>query len=369
MPLRVVFFGTPRFAVPTLRALLTSRHSVALVVTQPDRPRGRGQRLSEGPVKALALAQGIPVSQPERLRDAPFLDQLSHANVDLGVVAAYGRILPEAVLAIPRIGLINVHASLLPRYRGAAPIHRAVMAGDRTTGVTIMRVVPALDAGPMLASVAREIGPDATSEDIEAELAIDGARLLVDVVDRLADGPIDEVPQDEALVTYAPRITKEEGLIDWTRPADQIHNRVRGLYPWPHAFTFSGGERFVLLRTAIPAASSMIAASRSASSVGSATLPASSVGPATPPASSVGPATPPASSVGPASLPAALDITVAPIPGTVLVAHGDTLRIATGDTAIDVLEIQPDGRRPMPIRAFLAGHRLAAGARLGRPPT
>jgi methionyl-tRNA formyltransferase len=161
--LRIVFFGTPAFAVPTLDALLHSRHTVVGVVTQPDRPRGRGQRMSDAPVKARAVAAGLLLLQPERMKDPAFLDALGALHADLGVVAAYGKILTDAVLATPRLGMINVHASLLPRYRGAAPVHRAIIAGEHATGVTIMRVVKALDAGPMLATVRMGIGPDETS--------------------------------------------------------------------------------------------------------------------------------------------------------------------------------------------------------------
>src|SRR5262249_58663955 len=162
--LRIVFFGTPEFAVPTLDALLASRHQVVGVVTQPDRPRGRGQKTSDAPVKARALAAGAPILQPERMKDPAFMDALAAFGADLGVVAAYGKILTDAVLATPRLGMINVHASLLPKHRGAAPVHRAIIAGEVETGVTIMRVVKALDAGPMLAIVRRPIGPDETSD-------------------------------------------------------------------------------------------------------------------------------------------------------------------------------------------------------------
>src|SRR5688572_9496887 len=217
MPLRVVFFGTPGFAVPSLERLLHSHHHVVGVVTQPDRPRGRGQQITAGPVKALAVSMKLPVLQPESLGREAFEAQLSALDADIGVVAAYGKILPDWLLtAIPR-GLINVHASLLPRYRGAAPVHRAVMAGDRETGVTIMRVVKALDAGPMLAAVRRPIGEDETSAEVEEDLAKTGARLLIDVVNRLAASVAPEESQNDAEATYAPRITKDDSRIDWGR--------------------------------------------------------------------------------------------------------------------------------------------------------
>src|SRR6185369_11045121 len=206
----VVFFGTPHFAVPTLRRLLDSSHSVAGVITQPDRPRGRGQKITHAPVKALALARGIPVYQPDRLKPPEVADTLRGWGADLGVVAAYGRIIPEQLLTIPRLGMINVHASLLPKYRGAAPVHRAVINGDSQTGVTIMRVVKELDAGSMFAQVTRPIGSDETSDVVESALADMGAELLVTVVEQLGSGRSEEEPQDNTQATYASRLTKEE---------------------------------------------------------------------------------------------------------------------------------------------------------------
>lgn len=309
-PLRIVFFGTPAFALATLDALLASRHRVVGVVTQPDRPRGRGQKVVESPVKARAREAGLPVLQPTALKDPSFTSALAALGSDLGVVAAYGRILPESSLAAPRLGMINVHASLLPRYRGAAPVHRAVIAGDTETGVTIMRVVKALDAGPMLRSTARLISPDETSMEVERDLAVLGAHLLVSVLDEVAAGTIQEVPQDDAAATYAPPLRKEEGALDWSLPATAIHNLIRGLHPWPHAFTEASGKRLVLHRSRLPG------------------LPAAGA------------------------------------PGTVMEAQGDAFRIATGAGALDLTEVQPEGRRPMTARDFLAGHRIARGDRL-----
>jgi len=306
----VMFLGTPQFAVPTLRRLLDSAHSVAGVITQPDRPRGRGQKITHAPVKALAVERGIPVYQPDRLKPPEVADALRAWNADLGVVAAYGRIIPEHLLTIPRFGMINVHASLLPKYRGAAPVHRAVISGDDQTGVTIMRVVKELDAGGMFAKVTRPIGPDETSDVVETALAEMGAQLLVAVVDQLASGTAREEPQDDTQATYAPRLTKEEGLIDWTQAASAIHNRVRGLYPWPHAYTFLNGTRLIVLRSAV--------ATRTAG----------------------------ASASG---------------PGTILGATSEAIQVATGDGELAILEVQPEGRRAMRVHDFLLGHRLAAG--------
>jgi methionyl-tRNA formyltransferase len=317
--LRLVFFGTPEFAVPTLEALLASRHTVVAVVTQPDRPRGRGQKTSAAPVKARALMAGLPVLQPERLKDPAFLDGLAALEADLGVVAAYGKILTDTVLAMPRLGLINVHASLLPRYRGAAPVHRAVIAGERETGVTIMRVVKALDAGPMLATVRRPIAPEDTSDEVERDLARLGAQLLVDTTDDIASGRSRETPQDDAAATYAHRLTKDDGVVDWSGPADRVHDLVRGLHPWPHAFTFHQGRRFILRRSAVMS-------------------------------------------------PAPEEPAVLEPPGTIVEAAGDQLVVATGAGRLRLTEIQAEGKRPMSVREFLAGHRLTPGDRFGPNP-
>ena len=314
--LRIVYFGTPQFAVPSLATLIASRHPVVGVVTQPDRPRGRGQRLQPGPVKVLALEQGLPVFQPDRLHDAPVADTLAAWAPDLGVVAAYGKLIPEHLLALPRLGMINVHASLLPAYRGAAPVHRAVIAGDAETGVTIMRVVKALDAGGMFARVRRPIGPDETSDVVERGLATAGAALLLEVVEALARGDADDEPQDAARATYAARLTKAEGLIDWRAAALTIHNRVRGLYPWPHAFTYLGAERLIVLRTRPLGARTD-------------TVP----------------------------------------PGTITASDREGVVVATGDgQQLAILEVQPEGRRAMPVRDFLAGHPIAPGTRFDERP-
>jgi methionyl-tRNA formyltransferase len=319
--LRIVFFGTPEFAVPTLDALLRSRHPVVGVVTQPDRPRGRGHRVSDAPVKQQAQAAGIPILQPDTLKTPEFLDALRAFAADLGIVAAYGRILTDAVLAVPPLGMINVHASLLPRYRGAAPVHRAVIAGDTETGVTIMRVVKALDAGPMLATVRRRIGPDETSDQVEQSLASLGADLLVATVDALHTGRAVEIPQDDRAATYAPRLTKADGVVDWSATALRIHNLIRGLHPWPHAFAHVADRRIILHRSTVR----------------------HSGGPDDP-----GPATE---------------------PGTILRAHGDHLDVATGDGVLGLLEIQAEGKRPMAARDFLAGHALRQGDRFTSPPS
>jgi methionyl-tRNA formyltransferase len=311
--LRILFFGTPEFALVSLDALLRSRHQVVGVVTQPDRPRGRGQRVTESPVKQRAVSAGLPVLQPERLRDAEFLDAAATLQADLGVVAAYGKILTDRVLAMPPLGLLNVHGSLLPRYRGAAPVHRAIIAGDTATGVTIMRVVKALDAGPMFATATRPIGPDETSDEVERALARLGADLLVTTLDDLTAGRTHETPQDEAAATYAPRLTKEDGNVDWIVPAVRLHNLIRGLHPWPHASAFLNDRRVILHRSAVSG-----------------------------------------------------DAADAPA-GTIVEARGDRLLVATGDGTLELLEIQSEGKRKMRVREFLAGHSVAVGDRFAGP--
>ena len=332
-PLRIVFFGTPEFAVPTLTALLSSQHVVVGVVTQPDRPKGRGQRAHASPIKTLASAHNVPVLQPERLREPAFLEALSAFGADLGVVAAYGKILTDAVLQAPRLGLLNVHASLLPKYRGAAPIHRAVMAGETLTGVTIMRVVKALDAGPMLASVERPIGSDDTAVEVERDLAQLGAVALVNAVDRLSAGGIVETPQDESAATYAHKIQKSDGIIDWASSAATIHNKIRALHPWPHAFTDLEGARCLLLESRVD-------------SEKRGTAPFS----------------------GESNEKGAVPLfpELFPEPGTILVAHGDTLRVQTGDGQLNILRLQLEGRRPLTAREFLAGHPIAPGTAFTR---
>ncbi len=313
-PLRVVFLGTPQFAVPTLKHLLASRHEVVGVVTQPDRPRGRGQKVSDSPVKMVALEHGLPLIQPEKLRHPDVAATLRSWQPDLGVVAAYGKIIPKEILSLPRLGMINVHASLLPKYRGAAPVHRAVIDGEHETGVTIMRVEEMLDSGPMLAKVTRPIDPNETSDIVERDLAELGAPLLVSVVDRLSEGEVPEELQDFMVCSYAPKVTKEEGLIDWTLPAIYIHNRVRGLYPWPHAYTYLNGQRLIVLRTRAESG------------------------------------------------------TTDAEPGTILDTTGDAIHVTAGHGGRLAIEsLQPEGRRPMTAREFLAGHPIAAGVRLTGP--
>jgi methionyl-tRNA formyltransferase len=312
--LRIVYFGTPQFAVPGLEALLDSPHEVVALVSQPDRPRGRGQKLHTTATKIVAEARGVPVLQPTRLKDPAFLSTLAAFAPDLGVVAAYGRILPDALLSVPRLGMINIHASLLPMNRGAAPVHRAVINGDRTTGVSIMRVVSELDAGPVFRTAACDIGPDDTTPEVEIALAVLGAQLVRVVVDDLASGTAVAVPQDDERATHANKIEKHEGAIDWSLPASSIHNLVRGLQPWPLVSAMLEGRRYLIHRTAVT--------DRATTEPG----------------------------------------------GTVVTTDDGDLLVAAGDgVTLRILVIQPEGKRPMTAREFLAGHRINPGARLRRP--
>ena len=241
--MRVVFAGTPDFSVPVLQALLDSRHEVVGVYSQPDRPAGRGRKLRPGPVKQLALQHDIPVFQPLSLKDEAEQDTLAALEPDLMVVVAYGLILPQAVLDIPARGCVNLHASLLPRWRGAAPIQRAILAGDRETGVCLMQMEAGLDSGPVLAQVRTEISGRETGGSLHDRLSQLAADLLARHLDALAAGSLTAMPQDESLVTYAAKLDKAEAAIDWTCAADDIERQVRAFNPWPVAQADYQGEK------------------------------------------------------------------------------------------------------------------------------
>lgn len=242
IPLKVVFAGTPAFAASVLQALLDSPHQVIACYTQPDRPAGRGRKLAPSPVKVLAEQQGIPVYQPLNFKQPEDIATLQALQADIMVVVAYGLILPQAVLDAPRLGCINVHASILPRWRGAAPIQRAIAAGDSESGVTIMQMDQGLDTGAMLLKVFTPINPDDTGGSLHDRLARLGAMALVDTLDLLADGKATPEPQDHALATYAHKLTKEEAKLDWRRSASDLHNLIRAFNPWPVCHTTLDGD-------------------------------------------------------------------------------------------------------------------------------
>ncbi|WP_457621334.1 methionyl-tRNA formyltransferase [Persephonella sp.] len=236
--MRVVFWGTPEFAVESLKALLSSRHKVVGVVTQPDRPKGRGKKVQPPPVKVIAEKYNIPVFQPEKIKgNKEFLKSLRELDPDIFVVVAYGKILPEEIINLPRYKTINVHASLLPEYRGAAPIHRAIMEGKEKTGVCIMEIVRELDAGDVYQCVEVPITDEDDIVSLHDKLAKAGAELLVDTLDKIERGDIRKIPQDDEKATYAPPIKKEEGKINWERSAREIFNQVRALKVWPKTFS------------------------------------------------------------------------------------------------------------------------------------
>jgi methionyl-tRNA formyltransferase len=305
--MRVLFYGTPEFALPTLEALL-ERHTVAAVVTQPDKPAGRGRHLQASPVKTRALAAGVPVLQPPRLRDPGWSERLAEAGAEVAVVAAFGQILPKAVLDVPHRGSINVHASILPRYRGAAPIAWAIIRGETETGITTFQMDPGMDTGDVLLSQATPIAPDETAGELSVRLAVIGARVLLETLDRL-DALVPR-PQDHALATLAPRLKKEDGRLRLAEPARDLVNRVRGCNPWPGAAVMTPAGRLLLWRAA---------------------------------------AVPHPSDAPPGSL-------VTTGPGAVAVATGQGLLLP--------IEVQPENRRAMAWEDFLRGARLGPGARL-----
>ncbi|MCD8211456.1 MAG: methionyl-tRNA formyltransferase [Oscillospiraceae bacterium] len=307
--MRILFMGTPDFAVPSLSALVRAGHTVCGAFTQPDRKKNRGMKLVPSPVKEFCEAEQIPVFQPEGFRDPEAVEQIRQLSPDLIVVAAYGKILPETVLSIPKLGCVNVHSSLLPAYRGAAPVNWAIINGESRTGVTIMYMSAELDAGDIIDQKAVDIGPDETAGELTDRLAVLGASLLTGAVSDIGNGTATRTPQDPGKATYAPMLTRELSPVDWSMTAEQIHNRVRGLLPWPAATAILGGTRCKLLRTRI--------------------------------------------------CPEKTDCRA----GTVLAADRSGLRIAAGDdTSIELLTVQPDGKKPMEAEAFLAGHPIEKGS-------
>lgn len=306
---RIVFMGTPRFAVPSLEALIEAGHSVAAVVTQPDKPQGRGMSPLPSPVKKAALAHGIPVLTPVKLRDESFIRELESLGAVFFAVVAYGKILPQRVLDIPRKGCVNLHASLLPRYRGAAPINWAIVNGEKETGVSTMLMDAGMDTGPVLLEKRVPIGGDETAEDLAATLSTFGATLLVETIKLLSEGGIVPRAQDESNATYAPVLKKEDGEIDWTGTAREIKDLMRGLYPWPGAFTRWNGRNIKIHSGRAVAVE--------------------------------------------AKSPA----------GTVESVSKDGIRIATGGGLFEITELQPENKKRMSAGEFVRGYRIVEGDR------
>lgn len=307
--LRTVFMGTPDFALDTLRGLIEAGCNLVGVYTQPDRPKGRGKKLTPPPVKELALEHDIPVFQPQKLRDPAAVEELKALAPDLIVVVAYGQILPQAVLDIPQHGCINVHASLLPKYRGAAPINKVIVDGECETGVTTMLMDVGLDTGDMLIKKTLAIGPDESAGELHDRLAPLGREAMDETLRELCAGNLKPQKQDEAETCYASMMKKEDGCIDWTLSAQQIHNLVRGLDPWPAAYSSLNGETLKLGKTRV--------------------------------------------------------VSGAGEPGTVVGADDEGVRVACGEDVLCVGELQLPGKRKVAAADFLRGHQLAPGTRLG----
>lgn len=249
--MRVIFMGTPDFAVPSLQALLDRGDDICAVFTQPDKPKGRGHKLQPPPVKELALRHSLPVLQPDTLRDEAVQESIAELEPDAIIVVAYGKLLPPKVLSVPRLGCINVHGSLLPKYRGAAPIQWAVINGEKTAGVTTMFMAEGMDTGDMLLKSETEIGPEETAGELFDRLKLMGAKLLTETLDKLERGELKSIPQDGTQATLAPLLKKEMSALDWNEPAQRIHDRIRGLNPWPCAAAVLDGKRIKLLASQV----------------------------------------------------------------------------------------------------------------------
>lgn len=306
--MRILFMGTPDFAVASLAALLEAGHEICGVFTQPDKPKNRGMKLQASPVKEFALAHDIPVFQPLKMRDGEAMGYIRDLDPELIVVAAYGRILPDDILSYPLHGCINVHSSLLPKYRGAAPINWAILNGDKTTGVTIMHMATELDAGDIILQRETDIGPDETAPQLFDRLAVLGGKLLVEAVSQIERGEAARLPQVSSEATYASMLGRELSPMDWTKPAQTLHDQVRGLLPWPCATAEFGGTRCKVFSTAV--------------------------------------------------LEGTTDLT----PGTVAEAGKDGIvMVCGGGSLLRVKELQPDGKKRMAAADFLRGHPLTVG--------
>ncbi|HEX6898010.1 MAG TPA: methionyl-tRNA formyltransferase [Bryobacteraceae bacterium] len=309
--MNLIFLGTPQFAVPTLEALVSEGHHVQAVYTQPDRPKGRGGSVTASPVKQTAERLGLPIHQPERIRRPDSVEVLRSLKPDAMVIVGYGQIIPQAILDIPPGGIINVHASLLPKYRGAAPIQWAIANGERGTGVTTMRIDAGLDTGDILLKWETDIGPEETALELSPRLARAGAGLLIQTLAGLEEGTIHPVPQDNSQATLAPILKKEDGLIDWNWPARKIFNRARGFLPWPGAYTYFRGQLFHIWKSR------------------------------------------------------PVDESARGRPGQLLLEKKRLLIACGGATALEALEVQAEGRKRMPVESFLNGQRLNENEILG----
>lgn len=309
--MRIVFMGTPEFAVPSLEILLNNNMDVVMVVTQPDKPKGRGYKVTYSPVKECALKNNIPVMQPEKIGSSEAVEQLKQLKPDLFVTCAFGQFLTSEVLEIPRLGTVNVHGSLLPKYRGAAPIQRAVINGEKKTGVTTMLTVLKMDAGDILLAKEIDIDNDMTAGQLHDKMSILGAELLLETIQRMEKGDIVPIPQNESEATYAPRIARETGKINWEAPATSIHNLVRGTNPWPGAYSYLKGERMRIWKTKVYDE----------------------------------------------------EKTTGKEPGTIIEVSKDGFLVQAGKGVISVFEIQCDSGKRMTVEQYICGHELKPGDR------
>jgi len=316
--MHVVFMGTPEFAVPTLQHLVNSEFSVVGVVCQPDRPSGRGKKIQFGPVKTFALAQNLSVVQPEKMKDPAFLETLRSWNPDVIVVAAYGRILPQVILELPPKGCLNVHGSLLPKYRGAAPIQWAVMNGEPETGVTIMVMDVGMDTGAILEQAVVPISVEDTAGDVGARMADVGGGLLVSTLRKWKEGTVAPQPQNESEATLAPILKKDDGLLDWSQSATTLANRIRGLSPWPGAFTFVNGDRWGIWKVQVKEHD------------GNSALPSHDT---------------------------------SFLPGTIMGVTKKGIHVQTGHGLLHLIEIQPANKKRMAVADYVAGHHIEVGMR------
>ncbi len=314
---RVVFMGTPDFAVPTLQQLVESEYRVVGVVCQPDRPSGRGKKVHSGPVKTFALGHGLPIVQPEKMKAPEFLDTLHAWSPDVIVVAAFGRILPQVILDLPPKGCLNVHGSLLPKYRGAAPIQWAVINGETETGVTIMVMDAGMDTGAILDQAVLPIRPEETAGEVAVQMAETGGHLLVTTLRRWIAGTITAQPQDDVQATLAPMLKKEDGLLEWNHSADSLASRIRGLSPWPGAYTFVNGERWGIWKAHVAAFEEENGFAIQSQH---------------------------------------------PEPGTIVDINKQGIHVQTGQGLLNLVEIQPENKKRMTVVQYLAGHQLEIGS-------
>lgn len=309
--MRLIFFGTPEFAVPALKALINSEHEVLAVVSQPDKRSGRGRHLVLSPVKAEAQSAGLTILQPNKVKESGFIDELKRFNPEAIVTAAYGQLLPSEILRLPKFGCINIHASLLPKYRGAAPINWAIINGDKITGITMMFMDEGMDTGPILLQLEEAIRDEDTATTLSERLSLLGAEALIKTLDLLANGLIKPVPQSGD-ASSAPLLKKDNGLIKWLLPADKLSNFIRGVNPWPGAYTFLDGKRIKILK--------------------------------------------------------AVSVDGSGDAGVIISVKKDDLLVGTGRGLLRLLEVQPEGKPVMDIRLFIQGRSLREGMKFDDEP-